>query len=208
LRSQIVTSKPARKNGDYIVGDTEREMRDRQDIIVVDQIEPLIRDIRGQKVLLDKDLATLYGVPTRTLNQAVKRNRARFPEDFRFQLTREEQEALRSQNVILKKGRGQHYKYLPYAFTEHGAIMAATILNSPRAVEVSVFVVRAFVKLRRLALGHKELAAKLAELEARVAGHDDAIRQLVAAIRQLMAPPEKPKRRIGFGRDQEEEPTS
>ena len=203
-----MTSKPARKNGDYIVGDTEREMRDRQDIIVVDQIEPLIRDIRGQKVLLDKDLATLYGVPTRTLNQAVKRNRARFPEDFRFQLTREEQEALRSQNVILKKGRGQHYKYLPYAFTEHGAIMAATILNSPRAVEVSVFVVRAFVKLRRLALGHKELAAKLAELEARVAGHDDAIRQLVAAIRQLMAPPEKPKRRIGFGRDQEEEPTS
>src|SRR5262249_45057187 len=146
------------------------EMAVPQSIILVDQIEPLIHDIRGHKVLLDNDLSLLYGVPTRVLNQAVKRNRSRFPDDFLFQLTREEEEALRSQIVTLKKGRGQHRKYAPYAFTEHGAIMAATILNSPRAIEVSVFVVRAFVKLRQLALDHKELAAKLAELERKLEG--------------------------------------
>ena len=113
---------------------------------------------------------------------------------------------MRSQNAT---GSKRNLRYRPYAFTEHGAIMAATILNSPRAVEVSVFVVRAFVKLRQLAVGHKYIAAKLAELERKVLGHDDSIRQLVAAIRQLMAPPpeERRKRRIGFGRDKEEEPS-
>ncbi len=159
-------------------------MADSQNLVVVDQIEPLIRDVRGVKVMLDKDLATLYGVPTKVLNQAVKRNRSRFPEDFLFQLAPDEVEALRSQIVTSKPGHGGR-RYLPYAFTEHGAIMAATILNSPRAVDVSVFVVRAFVKLRRVVAGHKELAAKLAELERRVGGHDDAIRQLVAALREL-----------------------
>jgi len=160
--------------------------------------------IRGQKVLLDSDLAELYGVPTRRLNEQVRRNKQRFPDDFMFQLTKEEVEALRSQNAILKSGRGQHRKYLPYAFTEHGAIMAATVLSSPRAVEVSLFVVRAFVKLRQFALTHKELAAKLEQLDRKVAGHDDAIRQLVAAIRQLMAPPPETKRgKIGFGREKE-----
>ncbi len=111
-------------------------------IVLVDQIEPLILEIRGQKVLLDSDLALLYGVPTKRLNEQVRRNRERFPEDFMLQLTNEEVESLRSQNATLKTGRGQHRKYLPYALTEHGVKMAAMLLNSPRAVEVSVFVVR------------------------------------------------------------------
>jgi hypothetical protein len=171
------------------------------EMILVDHIAPLILTIRGQKVLLDSDLATLYGVPTKVFNQAVKRNLERFPGDFMFQLTQGELDSLRSQIVTLKRGRGEHRKYRPYAFTEHGAIMAATILNSPRAVEVGVFVVRAFVKLREFALAHKELAAKLEELEKKVVGHDEAIRQLVTAIRQLMAPPPRPsaRRRIPFG---------
>jgi ORF6N domain len=169
-------------------------------IILVEQIEPLIVGIRGQKVLVDNDLALLYGVSTKRLNEQVQRNRQRFPEDFVFQLTKVETEALRSQNATLKGGRGQHRKYLPYAFTEHGTMMAAMILNSPRAVEVSVFVVRAFVKLRQFVLAHKELAGKLDQLEKKVVGNDDAIRQLVTAIRQLMTPPgPKPKPgRIGF----------
>ena len=172
-------------------------------IIVVDQIESLIRDIRGHKVLLDYDLAKIYQIDTKTLNRAVKRNPLRFPEDFNFKLTEDEYSSLRCQIGTLKTGRGQHRKYLPYAFTEHGAIMAATFLNSPRAVEVSVFVVRAFVKLRQMVVAHKDLAAKLTDLERRVGGHDDSIRQLVSAIRQLMAPPpeEKSKRRIGFARE-------
>jgi hypothetical protein len=182
----------------------ETHMPEKRTVILVDQIEPLIVDVRGHKVLMDRDLAALYGVAIGRLNEQVRRNRARFPDDFVFQLTKEEADSLRSQIATLKTGRGRHRKYLPYAFTEYGAIMAATVLNSPRAVEVSVFVVRAFVKLRHLALTHAELAAKLAGLERTVSGHDDTIRQLVVAIRQLMAPPpEKPKRRIGFGRHAE-----
>ena len=167
-------------------------------LIFVDQIEPLIHEIRGQKLMLDSDLAKLYGVDTKTLNRAVKRNLERFPSDFLIQLTAEQLNSLRYQFGTLKTGRGQHRKYLPYAFTEHGAYMAATLLNSPRAVEVSVFVVRAFVKLRQLVLTNKELAGKLDQLERKVSGHDDTIRQLVAAIRQLMAPPEPPKKEMGF----------
>jgi len=168
-------------------------------LFLVDRIEPLIFTVRDQKVLLDSDLAVLYGVPTKRLNEQVRRNKARFPEDFAFRLTNEEAAALRSQNATLKLGRGQHRKYLPYAFTEHGAIMAASILNSPQAVDVSVFVVRAFVKLREFALAHKELGAQLDQLERRVSGHDESIRQLVTAIRQLMAPTARPKpAKIGF----------
>jgi hypothetical protein len=172
-------------------------MAEESQIVLVDQIEPLILEIRGQKVLLDRDLAALYGVPTKRLNEQVRRNRERFPEDFMLQLTKEEAESLRSQNATASK---RNVRYQPYAFTEHGTIMAAMLLNSPRAVEVSVFVVRAFVKLRRFVLAHKELAAKLDQLEKKVGGHDDAIRQLMAAIRQLMAPPQpSPKHgRIGF----------
>jgi ORF6N domain len=172
-------------------------MADEGKIILVDQIEPLILEIRGQKVLLDSDLSALYDVSTKALNQAVKRNRDRFPADFMFQLTAEEGWNMRSQIVTASK---RNVRYQPYAFTEHGTMMAAMILNSPRAVEVSVFVVRAFVKLRQLALSHKELAAKLDQLEKKVVGHDDAIRQLVAAIRQLMTPPAPAPKpgRIGF----------
>jgi hypothetical protein len=175
------------------------------DLILIDQIEPLIVTVRNQNVLLDKHLAAMYGVETKRLNEQVRRNRDRFPEDFMFHLTEEEAESLRSQNATLKRGRGQHRKYRPYAFTEHGAIMAASVLNTPRAVEVSVFVVRAFVKLREFAIQHRELARKLTKLERKVGGHDDAIRQIVATIRELTNPPEPPRKRgkIGFGRRDE-----
>ena len=162
-------------------------------------IESSILPIRGQRVLLAADLARIYGVETRVLNQAVKRNIEKFPEYFMFRLTlREAQEVSRSrsQSVILK--RGQNVKYLPYAFTEHGAIMAANVLNSPRAVQMSVFVVRAFVRLRQMIASHKDIVAKLAELERKVASHNTTIRSLFDAIRQLMAPPEPKKRKIGF----------
>ena len=132
----------------------------------VDTIDSLIRTIRGEKVILDRDLAGLYGVETRVLNQAVKRNASRFPPDFMFQLTSAESQAVlrsRSQSVILK--RGMNIKYLPYAFTENGAIIAANVLNSPEAVRMSVFVVRAFVKMRELLGGTDELARQLADLE-------------------------------------------
>jgi hypothetical protein len=175
-------------------------MADEAKIILVDQIEPMILEIRGQKVVLANDLAALYGVPTKRLNEQLRRNQERFPDDFMFQLTKEEFENWRSQIATSNSGAKMGLRHRPYAFTEHGAMMAAMILNSPRAVEVSVFVVRAFVKLRQLALSHKELATKLDQLERKVAGHDDAIRQLVAAIRQLMNPPAAtPKSgRIGF----------
>jgi hypothetical protein len=163
------------------------------------QLGDRIVNVRGVAALLDADLARIYGVETRVLNQAVKRNADRFPADFAFQLTLEEGKALRaarSQSVTLKTG--QNLKYRPWAFTEHGAIMAATILNSPRAVEMSVFVVRAFVQLRELARGHSELAKQLAQLERRVTEHDEDLKNVIAAIRQLIEPPQKPRRPIGF----------
>lgn len=168
-------------------------------IATVEQIESQIFLIRGQKVMLDSDLAKLYGVENRALNQAVKRNVERFPEDFMFQLTSEEYESLRSQFVTLKAGRGQHRKYLPYAFTEHGALMLGNVLKSERAIEVSLMVVRAFVRMRELVAGNKELAQKLNQLERKVGAHDKAIAEIINAIRQLMMPEEpKKKRSIGF----------
>ena len=161
-------------------------------------IESQIRTIRGQSVMLDDDLARVYGVPTRALNQAVRRNRERFPDDFAFQLSQEEFDALRSQIVISKPGRGGR-RYPPLAFTEHGAIMAASVLNSSRAVEMSVFVVRAFVRLRDFARTHVEIAGKLTALERKVAGHDEDLKRMFAAIRALLDPPAKPHRSIGFG---------
>ena len=128
----------------------------------------------------------------------VWRNPARFPADFAFQTTRDEYEALRSQIATLKEGRGEHRKYLPWAFTEHGALMAANVLNSPRAVQMSVYVVRAFLRLREWVVGQTESATKLSELERRVAGHDEDLRAMVQTIRRLMAPPDTPRRRIGF----------
>ena len=176
-------------------------MAAKQNLILVDQIETLILDVRGHKVILDTDLARLYGVATKRLNEQVRRNSDRFPPDFRFQLT-----AAEKAEVVANCDHLAKLKFspqLPFAFTEHGAIMAATILNSVRAVEISVFVVRAFVKLRQFVLNYKDLSAKLLDLERKVGAHDDSIRQLVSAIRQLVAPPpdEKPERRIGFGRD-------
>jgi len=165
-------------------------------------IESQINLIRGQKVMLASDLADVYGVETRALNQAVKRNASRFPVDFMFQLTAGEVEDLqrsRSQSVTLK--RGQNIKYLPHAFTEHGAIMLASVLNSKRATEMSVYVVRAFVRLREVIAGNKELAAKIAALESKVGNQDRDIQTIFSAIRQLMAPPAPAGRRIkGFGK--------
>lgn len=154
--------------------------------------------LRGHKVLLDEDLATLYGVATKRFNEQVRRNRERFPEDFMFQLTPQEAAALRSQIATLKTGRGQHRKYLPYAFTEHGAIMAATVLNSKRAIEMSIFVVRAFVGMRQALVVNQHVVSKLSELEARLDSHDAEIQDLVDAIRELMAPLPANPRRIGF----------
>ena len=153
--------------------------------------------------MLDSDLAELYGISTSRFNEQVRRNRDRFPDDFMFQLTNQELAGLRSQIAISigetrAPGRGGR-RHLPFAFTEHGAIMAATILNTPRATEVSVFVVRAFVRLREMVAAHRELSKKLDELERRVSHHDEAITGIVRAIRELAAPPDpKPRRRIGF----------
>jgi hypothetical protein len=167
------------------------------------EIEQDILLIRGQRVILASDLARLYGVPVRRLNEQVKRNSDRFPADFVFQLTRAEAEMAtrsRSQFATLNDGaalksqiatskRGMNIKYLPYAFTEHGAIMAANLLRSERAAKVSVFVVRAFVKLRETFASHRELAGKLNELESKIQDHDGQIGALIGAIRSLMAEP-------------------
>lgn len=167
-------------------------------LVPVEHIAQSILILRGQRVLLDSELAVVYGVPTKRFNEAVKRNLARFPADFMFQLSTDEARALRSQFATLKTGRGQHRKYLPYAFTEHGAIMAATILNSPRAVEMSVHVVRAFVQLRDLLASNRQLAMKLAQLERKVTTHDQIIVEISKAIREFMHPPLPKKRPIGF----------
>ena len=134
-------------------------------LLLLPRIEHQILIIRGQKVMVDADLAELYDVETKRFNEAIKRNAARFPADFMFQLTDDESASLRSQIATLKTGRGQHRKYLPYVFTEHGSIMAAMVMNSPRALEVSVYVVRAFVRLREASLQHQDLAKRLTELE-------------------------------------------
>ena len=166
--------------------------------VSADQINGSILLLRSQRVILDRDLAAIYGVETRTLNQAVKRNADRFPEDFMFQLTPEEAAASRSQIVILNGRRGQNIKFLPHAFTEHGAIQAANILTSPRAVTMGIHVVRAFVQLRSLLASNSELARKFAELERRVSTHDQAIVGILKTIRELMIPPEPKRRPIGF----------
>jgi hypothetical protein len=165
--------------------------------VSAERIERLIFLIRGQRVILGADLAALYGVVTWRLNEQVKRNKVRFPGDFVFQLTAEEDKALTSQFARSNPGRGGR-RTLPYAFTEHGAIMAAMVLNSPLAVEMSVQVVRAFVRLREILASNKMLGEKLAELERKVASHDGHIRSLFEAIRQLMRQPAPSGRQIGF----------
>ena len=166
-------------------------------IVVARKVDSKIFVLRGQRVILDSDLAELYGVQVRHLNQQVKRNAKRFPLAFRFQLSGHELKILRSQNVISSEGHGGS-RYLPYAFTEHGTIMAATVLNSERAIEMSVFVVLAFVRMRRAIAGHRHILTKLAQLERRLESHDADIQDLMDAIRELMSPEEPNRRRIGF----------
>lgn len=156
-------------------------------------IERRILFLRGQRVLIDADLAFIYGVTTKALNQAVKRNHKRFPEDFLFQLTQPEKEEVVTMCDHLPKLK--YSPQLPFAFTEHGAIMVATILNSDQAIEMSLYVVRAFVRLRRLLASHEDLARKLESLEKK---YDAQFKIVFDAIRELMKPPEKPKRKIGF----------
>jgi len=162
------------------------------------RIESLILNVRGLRVMLDSDLARVYGVSTMRLNEQLKRNRDRFPEDFAFQLTPQEFAGLISQIAISKKGRGGR-RTMPWVFTEHGALMLGNVLNSKTAVEASVRVVRAFILMREQLAAHKELALKLAELEERVTGHGGAIQDLFEAIRQLVEPPApQHQRKIGF----------
>ena len=166
-------------------------------IIPVESVERTILLLRGQKVILDADLGKLYGVSTKRLNEQIRRNHARFPEDFTFQLTPEEKA-----EVVANCDHLSNLKFspaLPLAFTEHGAIMAASVLNSPRAIEISILVVRAFIRLREIFMNHKKLARKLEELERRIEAHDEQIGAIFEAIRQLMRPPETERKKIGFG---------
>jgi hypothetical protein len=164
-------------------------MNNKSSLIQLEQIQQVILLIRGQRVMLDRDLAALYGVETKNLNKAVRRNLDRFPADFMFRLTLDEAQtcaALRFQFGTLK--RGQHVKYLPCVFTQEGVAMLSSVLRSPRAVQVNIAIMRVFVHLRETLTLHKELAHKLAELERRVEGQDSSIRTLFGAIRELAAP--------------------
>jgi len=164
--------------------------------IPVERIEKAILLLRRQKVMLDRDLAVLYGVETRALNQAVKRNRDRFPDDFMFELTRDEIRNI-SQSVICSSTM-KHAKNA-YAFTEQGVAMLSSVLHSKRAVQVNIEIMRVFVRLREMMATHKELAFKLVELEERLEAHDEQIQNIFEAIRQLMTPPARETKKIGFG---------
>ncbi len=163
--------------------------------LLPERIENRIRMVRGQKVILDSDLATLYGVKTKVLVQAVKRNIERFPKDFMFPLTYPELSILRSQIVTLRLEHGKHRKYLPFVFTEQGVAMLSSVLRSPRAILVNIEIMRTFVRLRQLLASHTDLAKKLDALERK---YDSQFRVVFEAIRELMSPIEKPKRKIGF----------
>ena len=173
--------------------------------IAVEVIATRIQELRGGKVILDRDLAKLYGVNTKRLNEQVRRNRKRFPEDFMFQLSWEEIESLRSHFATLNGAsyadskRGKHIKYLPYAFTEQGVAMLSSVLNSERAIQVNILIIRAFTKLKEILLTHKELAVKIEALEDKYAEHDQTIKEIFESIKQLLEPPQvKQKPPIGF----------
>ena len=171
-------------------------------LIPIESIERQIYLIRGEKVMLDSNLAALYQVETKAFNQAVRRNLSRFPEDFMFQLTEKEAATLRSQFVTLEKGRGHYSKYAPLAFTEHGVTMLSAVLNSQRAVQMSIVIVRAFVKLREMLASHKDLATRMEKLEATQKRHTSVITLLAEEIDKMKRlPPEPPKGRIGFTAD-------
>ena len=160
--------------------------------------------IRGQKVMLDSDLAELYGTETKVLKQAVKRNRNRFPDDFIFELTQEEFESLRSQIVTSNKGRGGA-RYLPLAFTEQGVSMLSGVLNSETAVRVHIQIIRVFAKMRQLLLTHKDILLQLQKIEKKLTGHDEDIQLIFQYLKQLLNPPQPPRRKIGFRRKDEKE---
>jgi hypothetical protein len=170
-------------------------MKEKLSLIPSERIERSILFFRGHRVMIDTDLAELYGVEIRVLNQGVKRNIKRFPDDFMFQLTKEEYESLRSQFVTLKSGRGGHRKYLPYVFTEQGVAMLSSVLNSERAIEVNILIMRAFVRLREMITTHKDLVRKLDILEKK---YDQQFAVVFEAIRQLMSNPTPKKKLIGF----------
>jgi hypothetical protein len=177
-------------------------------IIPVDHVQQRILLIRGQRVLLAADLALLFGVPVRRLNEQVRRNADRFPNDFVFQLTKAESETILKSQIATSSWGGAR-RALPYAFTEHGVVMAANVLRSPAAVKASIFVVRAFVKLRELLGTHAQLASKLTELERKLEKHDDQIIAIIDAIRELMQPPDDPPRKpIGFHTEHLPDPAS
>lgn len=175
-------------------------MKKDTNLVPAEIIENKIYLIRGAKVMLDFDLAKLYGVPPKAFNQAVKRNIERFPDDFMFQLLKEEALSLRSQFVTIKKGRGQHSKYQSFAFTEQGVAMLSSVLKSKRAILVNVAIIRAFVKLRELISTHKDLAHKIEDLERKYGKHDREIQIIFQAIKRLIDPPlpKTPKEPIGF----------
>ena len=170
---------------------------DKTAVVLAQRVGTKILVLRNQKVILDTDLANLYGVSVKRLNEQVKRNPKRFPADFLFTLTEPEYENLRSRSATSSSTHGGR-RYLPHAFTEHGAIMAASVLNSKRAIDMSIFVVRAFVQMRQSTVQNQHIVSKLAELEARIDSHDGEIQGLVDAIRELIEPLPASNRRIGF----------
>ena len=153
--------------------------------------------VRGQKVMLDKDLAALYDVETKVLNQAIKRNQNRFPEDFMFQLTEKEWQSLRSQFVTSKTGRGG-IRYLPFAFTEQGVAMLSSVLNSETAIRVNIQVIRVFTRMRQMLFTHKDILLQLEKIERKLTGHDGDIQLIFHCLKQLLNPPQQPRKRIGF----------
>ena len=186
-----------------IISEKESFMNDEQlpDATLV-SIEAQIHLIRGLRVVLSSDLAKFYGVSTKRLNEQINRNKGRFPRDFLFQLTVQEVVLLRSQSATIEKGRGQHAKYLPYAFTEHGAVMAANVLNSQVAIDASILIVRAFIRMREVIHEHGDLKKRLQEIESRLAKgfseHEQELREIRFLISQLEQPIQGHKRRIGF----------
>ena len=160
--------------------------------------------ICGQKVMVDRDLAKLYGVPTKAFNQAVKRNAERFPGDFMFRLTKKEWESLRSQFVTLEIGRGKYPKYLPYVFTEQGVAMLSSVLNSETAIRVNIQIIRVFTKMRELLLTHKDILLQLEKMEKKLTRHDEDIALIFEYLKQLLNPPQPPRNKIGFRRKNEQ----
>ncbi|OFV98301.1 MAG: DNA-binding protein [Acidobacteria bacterium RIFCSPLOWO2_12_FULL_54_10] len=170
----------------------------------IEIIERQIYLVRGQKVMLDADLASLYQVPTKVFNQAVRRNLSRFPQDFMLQLSKEETSSLRSQIVTLEKGRGRHPKYRPLAFTEQGVAMLSSVLHSDRAAQMNILIIRAFIALRNMLATHKDLARKMESIERQQAEHGEQLAAVYSIVKQLINPPDKSKKRIGFALADEE----